>query len=71
MVRDDRTRHRGRGCEGGRANGQEDECEDCDGEWCMCLHSEGYLGSEMESRKFVVVSTLVGSERQEVQYETG
>jgi len=37
----------------------------------MCLHSEGYLGSEMESRKFVVVSTLVGSERQEVQYETG
>ena len=32
---------------------------------------KGYLGSGMESRKFVVVSTLVGRGQQEVQYETG
>jgi hypothetical protein len=37
----------------------------------MCFHGEGYLGSGMESRKFVVVSTLVGRGQQEVQYETG
>jgi hypothetical protein len=37
----------------------------------MCLHGEGYLGSGMESRKFVVASTLVGSEQQKVQYEIG
>jgi hypothetical protein len=71
VVRDDWTWYRGRGCEDGRADRQEDECEDCDGEWFMCFHGEGYLGSGMESRKFVVVSTLVGREQQEVQYETG
>ena len=40
MVRDEWTWYRGRGCEDGRAGGQEDECEDCDGEWFMCLHGE-------------------------------
>lgn len=57
VVRDDWTWYRGRGSEDGRAGGQEDECEDCDGEWFLCLHGEGYLGSGVESRKFVVVST--------------
>jgi hypothetical protein len=71
VVRDEWTWYRGRGCEDGRAGRQEDECEDCDGEWFMCLHGEGYLGSGMEPRKFVVVSTLVRSKQQEVQYETG
>lgn len=56
----------GRGCESGGAGRQEDECEDCDGEWVMCLHGEGYLGSGMESRKFVVVSSLSGSKQQKV-----
>lgn len=54
------------GCEDGGAGGQEDECEDCDGEWVMCLHGEGYLGSGMESRKFVVMSSLFRSEQQKV-----
>ena len=53
----------GGGCEGGGAGRQKDECEDCDGEWVMC---EGYLGSGMESRKFVVVSSLSGSKQQKV-----
>jgi hypothetical protein len=66
VVRDEWSWYRGRGCEDGRAGEQEDECEDCDEEWFMCLHSGGYLGPGMESRKFVVVSTLVGSEQQEV-----
>jgi hypothetical protein len=66
VVRDEWTWYRGWGCEDGRAGGQEDECEDCDGEWVMCLHGEGYSGSGMESRRFVVVSTLVGSEQQKV-----
>src|SRR5947208_643580 len=34
-----------RGCEDGGTGEQEGECEDCDGEWVMCLHGEGYLGS--------------------------
>ena len=68
VVRDESTWYRGRGCEDSRAGGQEDECENCDGEWFMCLHGEVYLESGMESRKFVVVSTLVGSEQQEIQY---
>jgi hypothetical protein len=56
----------GGGRQGGEAGGQEDECEDCDGDWVMCLHGEGYLGSGMESRKFVVVSSLSESEQQKV-----
>ena len=32
----------------------------------MCLHGEGYLGSGMESRKFVVMSSLFRSEQQKV-----
>jgi hypothetical protein len=56
----------GGGCEDSGAGGQGDECEDCDGEWVMCLHGEGYLGSGMESRKFVVVFSLSGSRQQKV-----
>jgi hypothetical protein len=66
VVRDDWIWHCGGGCEDGGASRQEDECEDCDGEWVMCLHGEGYLGSRMESRKFVVTSSLFRSEQQKV-----
>ena len=51
VVRDDWTWYRGRGCEDGRADGQEDECEDCDGEWFMWLHGEKVIWGQGWSRE--------------------
>jgi hypothetical protein len=65
VVCDEWTWYCGGGCEDGRVGGQEGECEDCDGEWVMRLHGEGYLGLEdgVESLSWYLPFLKVSSRR--------